>query len=193
RDTNVIVQALAHAALAVEPAQDRQRQTNLRLLTGVPLQIATDHQAEKLFATAQLDVGVDRHAVLTLHERVETFMQIDRRAGLATLGEVIALQHALHGDFPREVEDVEEREAAEPVPVVPDFRLGDIDHLADLLEVVARVGFHLLGRQPGAGLIAAAGVADQRRVIADNQDRLMAKFLKDPQLPQRYRVAEVNV
>ena len=47
---------------------------------GVALQIAADHQAEELLAAAQLDVGLDLDAVVTLHQRVETFVQINRRA-----------------------------------------------------------------------------------------------------------------
>ena len=37
-DADVVAEALAHAALAVEAAQDRQRQADLRLLAGVLLQ-----------------------------------------------------------------------------------------------------------------------------------------------------------
>ena len=45
-DADVVAQALAHAADAVEAAQDRQRQARLRLLSLVALKIARDHQAE---------------------------------------------------------------------------------------------------------------------------------------------------
>ena len=71
--------------------------------------------------------------------------------------------------------------------------LVDVDDLADLREVIAGVGLDLLRRQPGARLVAAAGVADQGGVVADDQDRLMAQFLEQPQLAQRDGVAEVNV
>src|SRR5262249_47492569 len=160
RHANVIAEALAHAALAVEAAQDRQRHANLRFLPGVPLQIASDHQAEKLLTAAELDIGPDLHAVVTLHERVQTPVHVDGRAGLQTLGEVIALQHALHGNLAGQVENVEKREAAKPFPVVADDRLGNVDDLANLFEVIARVGLHLLHGQVGARLIAAARIAD---------------------------------
>ena len=71
--------------------------------------------------------------------------------------------------------------------------LADVDDLADLLQVIAGVGLDLLRRQARAGLIAAAGVADQGGVVADDQHRLMAQFLEQAQLAQRNRVAEMDV
>ena len=85
------------------------------------------------------------------------------------------------------------RELAEPVAVVVHLGLVDVDDLADLLQVIAGVGLDLLRGQPGAGLVAAAGVADQGGVVADDQHRLMAQFLEQAQLAQRHGVAEVDV
>ena len=50
----------------------------------------------------------------------------------------------------------------------------DVDDLADLCKVVARVGLDLLLGEPGAGLVAAAGVADQGGVIANDEDGFVA-------------------
>ena len=74
-----------------------------------------------------------------------------------------------------------------------DLGAVDVDDLADLREVFAGVGLDLFRREAGAGLIAAAGVADEGGVIADDEDRLMAEFLEQAQLAQRDGVAEVNV
>ena len=60
-------------------------------------------------------------------------------------------------------------------------------------EVVAGVGLDLLLGQPGAGLVAAGGVADERGVVADDDDGRVAEVLELPQLAQRDGVAEVDV
>src|SRR5262249_47448413 len=51
----------------------------------------------------------------------------------------------------------------------------------------------LLRREPGAGLIPAAGIADQCRVIAQNENRLMTQLLKQPQFSQWHSMAQVHI
>src|SRR5262249_8112016 len=148
-DADVVAEALAHAAHAVEAAQDRQRHADLRFLAGVALQVAADHQAEQLLAAAQLDVRTDLHAVEALHQRVQALVQPNGRAGLEALGEIVALQHALHGDLAGQRQHVEELKAFEPVAVVGDLGALDVDDLANLREVILGVGLDLLLRQAG--------------------------------------------
>ena len=68
-----------------------------------------------------------------------------------------------------------------------------VDDPADLREVVAGVGLDLLLGQRGPGLVAAGGVADQGRVVADDDDGRVAQVLELPQLAQGDRVPEVDV
>src|SRR5262249_49374200 len=160
RDTNVVAGTFAHLALAVQAAEDGHGDADLRLLPGIDLELPPNHQVVQLFATAQLDVGADLDAVAALHQRVEAFTQVDFPAGLDPFGEVVALQHSLHGDLTRQTQHVAEGEAAEPLPVVTDLGPRDVDDAADLCQVVAGVGLDLLCRQPLARVVAAAGVAD---------------------------------
>ena len=88
---------------------------------------------------------------------------------------------------------VEERHLAEPVAVVRDFGAVDVDDLADLKEIILGVGLDLFRREAGARLVAAAGVADEGGVVADDEDGLMAEFLEQPQLAQRHGMAEMDV
>ena len=60
-------------------------------------------------------------------------------------------------------------------------------------EVVAGVGGDLLLGQRDAGLVAAGGVADERRVVADDDDGRVAEVLKLAELAERDGVAEVDV
>ena len=55
------------------------RQADLRLLPGVPLEVAADHQVEQLLRAAEFHVGLDLDAVLPLHQRVQALVQVDRR------------------------------------------------------------------------------------------------------------------
>jgi hypothetical protein len=120
-------------------------------------------------------------------------VQVDRLLFSEALGEFLALQHALHGDLAHQAHHVEEAELAEPVAVARHLQAVAVNDLFDLLEVVLRVRLHLLGRQAGAGLVPAAGVADQRGVVADDQHGLVTQLLKEAQLPQGDGVAEVHV
>src|SRR5262249_34171226 len=116
-DADVVAQALTHAAHAVEATQDRQGDADLWRLTSVALQVTAHHQTEELLAPAQLDIGADLDRVTALHQWVEALVQVDGRLSLETFGEVVALQHPLHGDLARQGQHIEKTEPTEPVAV----------------------------------------------------------------------------
>ena len=66
-------------------------------------------------------------------------------------------------------------------------------HLARLLEVGPGVLVDCLVVQHRAGFALTGGVADERRVIPDNEHCLVAEILKLPELAQDNAVAEVQV
>ena len=74
-----------------------------------------------------------------------------------------------------------------------DLGLAQVDDPADLREIVVGVGLDLLLGQLGAGLVAARGVADQGRVVADDDDGRVTQVLELAQLAQGDRVPEVDV
>ena len=74
-----------------------------------------------------------------------------------------------------------------------DLGAVEVDDLADLREVVAGVGGDLLLGQGRPGLVAAGGVADERRVVADDDDRRVTEVLELAELAERDGVAEVDV
>ena len=74
------------------------------------------------------------------------------------------------------------------------FCLVEVHDLADLFQVIASVILDVFfGQFFRPGSVAAAGVADKRRRVADNDDRLMAELLKLANLSQRYGVAKVDI
>jgi hypothetical protein len=52
--------------------------------------------------------------------------------------------------------------------------LIDVDDLADLLKIVDGILCDLLFRQPIARLVPAAGIANQRGIVADDEHCLVA-------------------
>ena len=71
---------LRHLLLAVETLEQRHGHADLRFLTGVLLVRPAHQQVEELIRTAELDVGAQRDRVVRLRDRVEEFVQRDRRA-----------------------------------------------------------------------------------------------------------------
>src|SRR5262249_13692931 len=69
---------------------------------------------------------------------------------------------------------------------------AQVDDLADLVEVVPGVLGDLLLGQPGPRLVAPGGVADERGVVADDDDGRVPEVLELPQLAQGDGVAEVD-
>ena len=84
-------------------------------------------------------------------------------------------------------------ELAQPLGVVADDRALAVEDLEGLLGVGAAVRLDLLEREHRAGAVLVAGVADERREAADEQDRLVAELLELAQLAHGDGVAERQV
>ena len=68
-----------------------------------------------------------------------------------------------------------------------------VEDLERLLQIRERVGLDLVRGEHRAGRVAAARVADPRRVVADDQHHRVAGVLKGAQLGQHHAVPEVDV
>jgi hypothetical protein len=90
-DADVIAERLRHPPLAVGSGEDRHRHHRLLRHAKSALDVAPQEQVELLVGAAQLDVGADRHRVVSLHERVQKLEHRDRRSFGKPLGEVLAL------------------------------------------------------------------------------------------------------
>ena len=77
-DADVIAQRLRHLVHAVEALEQRHRHDDLRLLAIGLLQLAADQQIELLIGAAELDIGLQRHRVVALHERIQELVDGDR-------------------------------------------------------------------------------------------------------------------
>ena len=72
-----IAEALAHLLRAIKSLEDGKHHGHLGLLSLLFLQIAPDHDVEKLVGAAQFNVGLDHHRIPSLHDRVLQFMGAD--------------------------------------------------------------------------------------------------------------------
>jgi hypothetical protein len=73
------------------------------------------------------------------------------------------------------------------------FGLRLVDDLEELREVGLRVRFHLGLGEARTRLVAAAGIADERGVGADDEDHLVAQLLELPELSEPDGVPQVDV
>ena len=119
-------------------------------------------------------------------------MKINRLLGGQTLGEILSGRDLREGHQAGEVENLEKGPLREPVAVVMNLGLGEVDDLADLIEVVLGVFGHLGFGQARTGFVAARGVAHQGGVVSDDDDGGVAEILKLPELSERNGVAKVN-
>ncbi|ABA51107.1 hypothetical protein BURPS1710b_3413 [Burkholderia pseudomallei 1710b] len=192
-DADVVALRFRHLLDAVEAFEQRHRQDALLLLAVLLLQLAADEQVEFLVGAAELEIGVQRDRIVTLHQRVQEFMDRDRDAALEAFREILALEHARDRVARRELDHPIRAERHRPLAVVADLGLCAIEHERGLLEVGLRVRFDLLARERRAGRVAARRIADQRREIADQENHRMAEILQLAHLVQHDRVAEVDV
>ncbi len=192
-DPDVVAIALGHLLHAVESFEEWDRQRDLRLLTVGTLEVAPDQQIERLVGAPELDIGGQRHRIVSLGDRVEELVQADRTLGGVPCGEVLALEHPGYRQARRFADDALEGQRREPRRVEVDTRARHVDHLAELRAVRVRVRANLVPGERLASLRAAGRIADHAGEVADDHDDLVAQILKVPELPQDDRMTQVKV
>ncbi|EXI68447.1 MAG: hypothetical protein AW08_01229 [Candidatus Accumulibacter adjunctus] len=157
------------------------------------LQLAPDEQVEFLVGAAEFDIGVHRHRVITLAQRVEQFVNRDRLTVSVTLGKVVALEHAGDGVQRCQTDHPRCAESFEPGRVEADLRPAWVEDLEYLFLVGLRIVQDLLARQRWAGDVLAGRVADHAGEVADQEHDVVAEVLEVSQLVDQYGMSEVQV
>ena len=88
---------LTNLDLAALPENPRERQKAMAEMT---LEVAAHGHVEFLVRPPQFQVGLNRHGVVALQQRIEEFVQGDRGAGAVAVGEVLLGQHLTDGGDP---------------------------------------------------------------------------------------------
>ncbi len=120
-------------------------------------------------------------------------MEEDGRFEFQSFREVVPRQKLGDGHFAAELQDVGKRHFREPIAVADDLGPRKVEHAAQLAEISGGVLFDAFGREAGPRRVAAAGIADSGRVIADNNDRLVSQLLELANLSHGDRVPQVHV
>ena len=190
---HVVSEALRHLLHAVQPLQQREQEDDLLLLALLPLEIAPDEDVEELVGPAQLDIRADHHRVPALHDGILELVKAHRFPLLVARLEILALHHLLQRHAAVELHHLVEAHHLEPFAVEDGPRPLRIEDFVSLLLEALRIRHHLIVRELRARLRAARRVADHRREIADDEDRLMPEVLELPQLREPDGEPEMDV
>ncbi|OPZ90551.1 MAG: hypothetical protein BWY73_01295 [candidate division TA06 bacterium ADurb.Bin417] len=192
-DRDVVAVTLAHLAHPVGPLQDGHGDDHLLLLAVDLLDRPAGQQVEFLLGGADLDVALQGDRVVALEQRVEELLERDRVAARVTAAEIFPLQHLGHREGGRRLDDVRKGQLAEPVGVVDELDPVQVQDAADLLPVGAEVPLDRFGVQQRSGFAPAGRIADAAGEVAHQEEDPVAQFLEVAQLPDRHRVAQVDV
>ena len=177
------------------PTRSRHRQDRLLGLAVGALDVAPQQQVELLVGPPQLDVGVDRHRVIALQQRVQQLEQRDRLAAPTSVWRSPRARAAAprsscaRAPAARPSACPATRRCAAP-PGARDRRRGSAAPAPGRSRALASISSRGEHR---AQARAARRVADARRVVADDQHHPVAGVLELAQLAQHDRVAEVDV
>ncbi len=155
--------------------------------------VAAHVQVEELIGPAQLDVRLEEHRVVGLHQRVQELVQRNRLARVVPLAEVAPFEHLRDVIARRQPNPVVTRHRAEPAAVEVHHGLHGVEQLEHLplVGLGVRVDGLACERRPGLG--SAGRVADEAGEIADQKDHRMAKVLEVLHLANEHGVAEVQI
>ena len=157
------------------------------------LDVATEQEVELLVGPAELDVGLDRHRVVPLQQRVEQLEHRDRLAGRVALVEVVALEDPGHRRCAHQREQALGIGMSSHSPLKRTSRRSGSSTFSAwswkvfaLASISRRIEHRPRGR-------ASARVAHAGRVVTDDQDDGVPEILELAQLLQHDREAEMDV
>ena len=159
----------------------------------VLLHLASDQQVELLVGATEFDVGAHRHRIVSLHQRIEEFVNRDRLVRPVALAEIVALEHARDGGGRRELDHAGGAERVAPLRVEANLGLLGVEDLEHLRLVRDGIGLDLRARQRRPRHVLACGIADQAGEIADEEHDVVPQFLELAHLVDEHRMAKVQV
>jgi hypothetical protein len=156
-------------------------------------EVAPDEQVEELVGPPELHVAVEGHGVVTLQQRIEKLVLVDRALLVEPLAEVLALEHARDRRLGHELDRIDHCHLVEPLAVSAELDLRRVEHLEGLREVGLRGEVDGLAGEARAALVHARRVAHHRGEVADEEDRGVPQVLERAHLLERHAVADVEI
>jgi hypothetical protein len=174
----VIVEGFAHLLFSVRSGEQSSDEDNLRLLSCLALEVATDKIVEELVVATEFDIGFHGDRIVSLEDGVLKFGQANGDALFVAFGEIIPLKHAGDVDLSVKSKKVGAREFGEPLSVSADFSFFGIDNFKNLVGVGFGVLFDGLRFKGRASFGATRGVAHTSGVVTHDDDGKVACLLE---------------
>ena len=140
-----------------------------------------------------LDIGGERHGVISLHERIQKLVDADRLTARMALAEIVAFEHAGNRVLRRQPDHAGRAQFAHPRRIELDAGSLAIEDLEDLRRIGLGVRAYFILRQRRPRRVLAGRIADHPREIADQKDHLVAEVLELAHLVDQHGVAEVQI
>ena len=138
----------------------------------------------------QFDIRLQRHGIISLHERIQEFMNADRLLILEALMKIIPLHHARDPIVRGQLDEIPRCHGAHPSAVEFNQGLFLIENLEDLPLIGLGIILHLRLGEDLSSFGHSGGVADQAGKIADQENDLVAEVLEMPQLMDQLRAGQ---
>jgi len=150
----VVAQRLAHAHFPVGARQDAEDDPDVRLLPkrGHHLAAGSDN-VEELIRATHLDISVQMIRIVSLHDRVEKLVQVDRLIFVPAFVKVIAGQELLDREIGCQVDEVRHGKFTEPLIIVKHLSAFRIENAKSLLSISAGVFHDFFLAQVGAKFV----------------------------------------
>ena len=175
--------------MAVGAREDRQADGNLRLLPVLSLEGPAGDDVEELVRAPNLHIRAHDYRVVTLHQRVQELVDVNRLAFFQPQLEVLAVEELGHGEFRRQVDDVLEVEGRQPISVALDQRQAGVEHAKRLAQPRLGVRLDFVHGEHAARRRLVARVADDAGHGADQEGDLVPELLKLAHLEHRHQVS----
>ena len=135
----------------------------------------------------------DGNRIVRLEQRVEKLHHRDCLTAPVARGEVVAVEHAVHGVLGAEAHHVFQGKILEPGSLPGNLDLVYVHDLAHLVEVGLGIGLHFLGAEHLARGGASRRIADAGGPIADNYDHAVPQLLELPDFAETDCMAQVQI
>ena len=159
----------------------------------IALEITSHEQIKGLVRAAQFDVGLERHGIVALHQRIQEFMNADRLLLPVTFGKVVTFQHARQVIVRTQFDDVLCPHVLHPAAVELHARCLGVQRFEDLPLIRLGIGQDLLLAQHLPRFGDTGRVTDHAGKIPDQENDLMPKFLKMTELLNQHDMAEMEI
>ncbi|EXF46863.1 hypothetical protein BAY1663_00587 [Pseudomonas sp. BAY1663] len=192
-DADVVAEGLGHLLDTIKAFKKRHRNHALRFLPVRSLQLTPHQQVELLIGATKLDIGLERHRVISLDQRIKELVNGDRLVTGVALAEIIALEHARNGVLRGEPDEVGRRELVHPGRIERHLGLCRIENLEHLGLVGLGILEYLVTRQGRPGSTFATWITNHPREIPYKEDHLMPQILKLAHLVDEHGMAQMKV